>query len=115
MVIFFFGFFVDQVAINRSNAYNMHMPKIAYWVLLVCLLIIPWAIIILAIMEQIIELGLHPYFFFVAMSQLGLFCQSLQIRGYLEAILERSTDKQIAYTVLRERCMGLSSDNFVEG
>ena len=55
-----------------------------WWVITVCLLIIPWLIIVLAIIEQIVEGALHPYFFFVAMNELGLIGWSLTLRSFFQ-------------------------------
>ena len=71
------GLFCTAVSESRSSWYNSWMPTIIWWSLVTSMLIMPWVIIAFAMLNQLIDGALHPYYFFVIMIELGNFGWSL--------------------------------------
>ena len=72
-----FGFFFTQVSVSRSSFYNSWMPSIVWWNLNVSMLVLPWVIIVVAIVVQVASGAVRAYYFLVIMLELGFFAWSL--------------------------------------
>ena len=53
------------------------MPSIVWWNLNVSMLVLPWVIIVVAIVVQVAYEAVHAYYFLVIMLELGFFGWSL--------------------------------------